>query len=98
MAEMRSLRMVQDRHLTGRSHGPGTYVFCMPLLLSGAGALSERFLFTAKQRPTTIHRKEVSGMANRPKYEAPRIVTYHEDEILEELGPAQACTSPCPVP
>jgi len=33
-----------------------------------------------------------------PKYEAPKVVTYHEDDILEELGPAQACTSPCPVP
>jgi len=33
-----------------------------------------------------------------PRYEAPKVVTYHEDDILEELGPAQACTSPCPVP
>jgi hypothetical protein len=33
-----------------------------------------------------------------PEYEVPRIVTYSEAEILEELGPAQACTSPCPVP
>jgi hypothetical protein len=33
-----------------------------------------------------------------PKYEAPKLVTFHEDDILEELGPAQACTSPCPSP
>ena len=33
-----------------------------------------------------------------PDYEAPKVVTYHEDDILEELGPAQACTSPCPSP
>ena len=34
-----------------------------------------------------------------PEYEAPRIVTYHEDDVLEQLGPAQACTpDPCPVP
>ena len=32
------------------------------------------------------------------KYETPRIITYSEAEILKELGPAQACTSPCPVP
>jgi hypothetical protein len=35
---------------------------------------------------------------DNPQYEAPKVVTYHEDEILEELGPAQACTSPCPAP
>jgi len=39
--------------------------------------------------------KEVKAL---PKYEAPKVVTYNEDDILEELGPAQACTSPCPVP
>jgi hypothetical protein len=37
-------------------------------------------------------------MKKGPEYEVPRVVTYHEDEILAELGPAQACTSPCPVP
>lgn len=31
-------------------------------------------------------------------YEPPRIITYSEDDILEEMGPAQACSpSPCPV-
>lgn len=31
-------------------------------------------------------------------YETPKIITYSEDDILEELGPAQACSpSPCPV-
>lgn len=35
---------------------------------------------------------------NAPDYEPPEVVTYHEDQILEELGPAQACTSPCPAP
>ena len=24
-----------------------------------------------------------------PEYEAPRVITYTDDEILEELGPAQ---------
>jgi hypothetical protein len=43
-------------------------------------------------------RKEVKRMVKRPEYEAPKLVTYYEDDILEELGPAQACTSPCPVP
>jgi len=33
------------------------------------------------------------------EYETPEIVTYSEDDILEELGPAQACgSSPCPAP
>ena len=32
-----------------------------------------------------------------PDYEPPKIVTYTSDEILEEIGPAQACASdPCP--
>lgn len=33
------------------------------------------------------------------EYEVPEVVTYSEDDILEELGPAQACSpSPCPTP
>lgn len=30
-----------------------------------------------------------------PKYEPPRIITYTEEDILEQIGPAQAC-SPSP--
>ena len=30
-----------------------------------------------------------------PRYETPKIVTYTSEEILEEIGPAMAC-SPCP--
>jgi hypothetical protein len=26
-----------------------------------------------------------------PEYETPEVVTYTDEEILEELGPAQAC-------
>jgi len=34
-----------------------------------------------------------------PRYEPPVVVTYREDDILEELGPAQACSpDPCPYP
>jgi hypothetical protein len=34
-----------------------------------------------------------------PKYEQPIVVTYHDEDILEELGPAQACSpDPCPYP
>jgi hypothetical protein len=49
------------------------------------------------------HEKEVLHMEYRSKeileYEAPRLVTYHEDDLLEHLGPAQACSpDPCPVP
>ena len=40
--------------------------------------------------------KKVKKLA---KYEPPVIVTYHEDDILEELGPVQACSpDPCPYP
>ena len=27
-----------------------------------------------------------------PKYERPRIITYTQDDILEQIGPAQACS------
>jgi hypothetical protein len=30
----------------------------------------------------------------RPAYEVPQVITYTEEEILEELGPAQAVVSP----
>jgi len=31
-------------------------------------------------------------------YEPPEVITYTTDDILEHLGPAQACApSPCPV-
>jgi len=33
----------------------------------------------------------------KKEYEAPQVVTYSEDEIVEMLGPAQTCSpSPCP--
>jgi len=31
-------------------------------------------------------------MKKRQRYEPPRIITYSSDDILEELGPAQACS------
>ena len=41
-----------------------------------------------------IKEKEI-GMKN--EYEAPKVITYSEDEIIELLGPAQTCSpSPCP--
>ena len=34
----------------------------------------------------------------RPIYEKPKVITYSGDELLKELGPAQACTPfECPV-
>jgi len=32
----------------------------------------------------------------KPTYEAPKVVTYSEDEIMEQLGPAQTCASFAP--
>jgi len=29
---------------------------------------------------------------DRPEYQPPQVLTYHGDEILESLGPAQACS------
>ena len=33
----------------------------------------------------------------KKEYDAPKVITYSEDEIIELLGPAQTCSpSPCP--
>jgi hypothetical protein len=34
---------------------------------------------------------------NKENYQAPEVITYSEDEIIELLGPAQTC-SPSPYP
>jgi hypothetical protein len=36
-------------------------------------------------------------MQDKKEYEAPKVITYTEDEIIERLGPAQTC-SPSPNP
>ena len=37
--------------------------------------------------------KPVSKIDRRkPEYEAPKVVTYSGDDLLKELGPAQACS------
>jgi hypothetical protein len=41
--------------------------------------------------------KENTPMQKKHAYEAPKVITYSEDEIVEMLGPAQTCSpSPCP--
>jgi hypothetical protein len=37
-----------------------------------------------------VAEQEPRAAGQLPAYEAPRVVTYREEEILEELGPAQA--------
>jgi hypothetical protein len=45
---------------------------------------------------TMVIRGAIS-MENKKQYEAPEVITYSEDEIVEMLGPAQTCSpSPCP--
>ncbi len=41
-----------------------------------------------KQEPTAVRKSEEA----LPPYEPPRVITYRGDQILEELGPAQACS------
>lgn len=36
--------------------------------------------------------KKVFKPKKRKSYESPQIITYSSDDILEELGPAQACS------
>jgi hypothetical protein len=40
----------------------------------------------------TERNSEKAGQKNLPKYEPPRIITYTEEEILDQIGPAQACS------
>lgn len=44
----------------------------------------------ALREPENMEEKEL------PKYEPPEVITYTEEEILEELGPAQANLTPVP--
>jgi hypothetical protein len=38
------------------------------------------------------------GRDDLPAYVPPRIITYTSEELLEQIGPAMACSpSPCPV-
>ena len=45
------------------------------------------------------NRKKVAKEKRKqPLYEEPRVITYSGDELLKELGPAQACRAfGCPV-
>jgi hypothetical protein len=44
-----------------------------------------------------LQRKEVRQVEDKklPLYEVPEVTTYTDEEILEELGPAQACYGNC---
>jgi hypothetical protein len=42
-----------------------------------------------KRDENLIHEQE-PRRGEMPPYEAPRVVTYREEQILDELGPAQA--------
>ncbi|MEA2014252.1 MAG: hypothetical protein U9N38_02960 [Thermodesulfobacteriota bacterium] len=38
-----------------------------------------------------------TGKEPAPEYISPKVVTYTSDEILEQIGPAMACSpTPCP--
>lgn len=43
----------------------------------------------AEEEKRTIREKEPEP---RPEYIPPRIVTYTSEQILEQIGPAQACS------
>lgn len=50
-----------------------------------------------KEKSTLVEEKAKEDQIS--KYESPKIVTYTRDEILAEVGPAQACTTAptCPI-
>lgn len=41
------------------------------------------------EQPECLHDEKEGKL---PKYEAPKVITYSEDELLAKLGPAQACS------
>jgi hypothetical protein len=44
-----------------------------------------------------LERRSEHMKNKKNEYEAPKVMTYSEDEIIELLGPAQTCSpSPCP--
>jgi hypothetical protein len=43
-----------------------------------------------RKRATMIDKEKMSK--KKQTYEPPKIITYSADDILEELGPAQACS------
>ena len=51
-----------------------------------------------EKEPKITKKEKVSKGGHIPEYEPPKIITYTSDEILEEIGPAQACSpDPCAV-
>jgi hypothetical protein len=46
-----------------------------------------------------LNEDKVSKQKKVPKYEPPKIISYTSKEIIEQIGPAQACSPapPCPI-
>jgi hypothetical protein len=43
------------------------------------------------------NRIERADKEKKPLYVSPKVITYTSEEILEQIGPAQACSpAPCP--
>ena len=43
-------------------------------------------------------KRAIKDNKRKPLYEEPKVITYSGDELLKELGPAQACRAfGCPV-
>jgi hypothetical protein len=47
-------------------------------------------MINRKENEKLIFKQEPCTGGEMPPYEVPSVVTYREEEILEELGPAQA--------
>ena len=51
-----------------------------------------------KERIKEKEKRAKKREKKQPVYEEPRVITYSGDELLKELGPAQACRAfGCPV-
>jgi len=55
-------------------------------------------MISKEMNDTGTERAVEQKTADVPAYLPPRIITYTSEELLEQIGPAMACSpSPCPV-
>jgi hypothetical protein len=50
-----------------------------------------------KRKPKVLAETRKPKTKEKPRYVPPKIITYSQDEIIEIIGPAMACSvNPCP--
>ena len=52
-------------------------------------AESRKIYMTSKTTDNSVSNPHVPDVTKQPRYETPRIISYTEEEILQDIGPAQ---------